>query len=333
MAVTDWNRLTSVTQSYVLPSVVHQLKKEMPFLGRIMSKAKRKSNGGVRIEQPVTFAFNANGGWYSGLDVLNTNQETTRTRALFNWKEIYQPIVIDNMEAFKNGIKMSNKEQVVDLLKQEMEEAKESLKNNLATAAFGDGTTPTVNGGANGSIVGLRGLVDDGSEVASIGDITLASYSWFQSSVSSAVGALTLSHLATNYAAASSVNGEESVNLLVTDETVFNAYEALNQPNIRWNDPSKGSEINPSGMKLMYRGAEVIADEYCPSGYLFGLNTKYLDFFVGDHPLHPTDKNGFTVTPMREPHDQDGQVGFILAYCALISSRPSRMFKSYGVTA
>lgn len=328
MAVTDWGRLTSITQSYVIPMVVHQLKKEMPFFGKLLAKAKKRSNGGTRIEVPVTYAFNSNGGSYSGLEVLNTNQETTRTRAFFDWKQVYQPIVINNMEAFKNGVNFSNKEQVVDLLKQEMEEAKESLRNNLATMVFGDGT-----GNGSKDLLGLKALVDDGTEVTSLGDITYSSYSWWQANVQSSVGSLTLSHLASQYAAASSGRDAEAVDLIVTTETIFNAYEALNQPNIRWTDPTTNSQINPSGMRLMFRGAEVVADEYCPSGYLFGLNTRYMDLYVGDHPVHNTGKDGFTVTPMREPHDQDGQVGFILMYGQLINKRPSRMFKSRAVTA
>lgn len=55
--------------------------------------------------------------------------------------------------------------------------------------------------------------------------------------------------------------------------------------------------------------------------------------YVGDHPQHPTDKSGFTVTPMREPGDQDGQVGFILLYGQMVQTRPSRCFKSVSVTA
>ena len=333
MAVTDWGRLTAITQSYVIPQVVHQLKKELPLLGRLLAKVKKRSSGGVRIEQPVAYAFNASGGWYSGLEVLNTNQETTRTRAYFDWKSIFQPIVINNMEAFKNGVKMNNKEQVVDLLKQEMEEAKESLKNNLATALYADGTGATIGGVANGAMNGLKNSIDDGTEVTSFGDINYSSYSWWQAQVETSVGGLTLSHLATQYSAASSGNGRESVNLIETTETLFNAYEALHQPNIRWNNPTPGSTINPSGMKLMFRGAEVEADEYCPSGYMFGLNLNYFELFAGDHPVHPTDKNGFTVTPMREPTDQDGQVGFILAYLQLVNSRPARSFKSTGLTA
>ncbi len=334
MGVVDWGRLTSITQSLVLPAVVHQLKTEKPLLGYLLSKAKKRTSGGVRIEQPVTYARNANGGWYNGNERLNTNQESTRTRAFFDWKSINQPIVINNMEQFKNGAKSGDKEQIVELLKQEMEEAKESISNNLVSAAFGDGSSASISGVLNSSMNGLRNLIDDGSEVTSLGDIPYASYAWWQAQVEAGVGSLTLAHMAVQYSAASSgMTGVEAVDKIFTTETLLNAYEALHQANIRWNNPGSGTTINPSGMKLMYRGAELEADEGCPSGYMFGMNSRYFDFLVGDHPDFPTDKNGFAVSPMREPVDQDGKVGFILMYCQLINKRPSRSFKSYGLTA
>lgn len=325
MAVTDWNRLTSITRSYVVPSVVHQLKKEMPFFGKMLAKAQKRTVGGTNIEVPVTYQFNTNGGSYSGLETLDTDQQETRTRAKYDWKQVYAPIVVSNMELFKNGGKSGGVETIVNLLKQDMEEAKETLKNNLATMAFGDGT-----GNGSKDLLGLKALVDDGSEVSSLGDITLSSFSWWQGNVSAAVGALTLAHMASQHSAASSGRGAESVDLIVTTETLFNAYEALLQPHLRF---TSNREADPTFGKLMFRGAEVVADEYAPSGYMWFLNTRYMDLYVGDHPVHPTDKSGFTVTPMREPHDQDGQVGFILFYGQMCQKRTSRHAKSTGLTA
>jgi len=42
------------------------------------------------------------------------------------------------------------------------------------------------------------------------------------------------------------------------------------------------------------------------------------------HPKYPTDKMGFSVTTLREPTDQDGQVGYILWYGDLIATQPRR---------
>lgn len=325
MAVVDYNRLTSVTREFVMPAVVHQLKKEMPFFGKMLAKVKKLTAGGTQIMVPVTYRFNTNGGSYAGLEVLDTDQQDTRTRAKYDWRQIYAPIVVSNIELFKNGGKSGGETAVVDMLKQDMEEAKETFKNNISTMIFGDGT-----GNGSKDILGLRALVDDGTDVPSLGDITLASYSWFQSAVSSAVGSLTLAHMASQHSAASSGRGVESVDLIITTETVLNAYEALLLPNQRYTD---SKEADASFAKLRYRGAEVVSDEYAQSGDMFFLNTRYLDLYAGEHPVHPTDANGFTITPMREPHDQDGQVGFILAYLQMCQRRPSRHAKSKGVTA
>lgn len=319
MAFTDYNRLTSITRDKVLPAVIHQLKKEMPLFGKLMANVKKESVGGTNIVVPVTYRFNTNGGSFSGMDVLDTDLQDTRTAAKYSWKEVYAPIVFSNIELFKNGGKTGGVETVVKMLKQDMEEAKETLKNNIATMLFADGT-----GNSSKDLLGLKALVDDGTQVASLGDITLASYSWFQSTVDTSTTALTLATLATKYAAASSGRGTESVDMIVTTEAEFNAYEALLLPNQRF----QGSgQADGSFSKLMYRGAEMVADEYCPAGYMFGLNTRYLQLIVGDHPVHPTDANGFTVTPMREPHNQDGQVGFILLYGQVVQKRPARFFK------
>lgn len=330
MAFADFDRLTSITREKVMPAVVHQLKKEMPTFGHFLKKAKMNSAGGSHIDVPVTYQFKTQGGAYSGLSVLNTAQESTRTRARYDWRQVYEPIVIDNMELFKNGASKNEEVTVVDLLAQEMEEAKESIKNNLSTMIYGDGSL-----GSWGAlpILGLKALVDDGTDVASLGDITLASYAWWQANVATSVGSLTLSHMATQFTDASS--GTDSVNVIFTTETLLNAYEALHTPAARYVfSGDKAPKVDTLASNAMYfRGAELIADEYCNSGEMYFLNDKYIELQVGKHPKHPTDKSGFTVTPMREPSDQDGQVAFILFYGQMVAKRPSRTSKSQGLTA
>lgn len=324
----DYNRLTSITRKHVMPYVVHQLKKEMPLFGHFLNMAKKKSAGGVRIEVPVTYAYNTVGGSYSGLEVLSTNQENTRTRAYYDWKQVYQAIVIDNMEQFKNGAASGDVEKVVDLLKQEMEEAKDSIKDKIARMLYGDGT-----GNGSKDLLGLKALVDDGTDVTTLGGITLGSYSWWQGNVNASVGALTLSTMATYHSLASSGTGKDKVNLIVTTESIYNDYEALLQPSVVYNDPGAGKKVDVlSSGNLYYRGAPVMADEYCNSGEMYMLNDNYIDLMVGTHPDHPTDKSGFTVTPMVAPHDQDGKVGFILFYAQMVQKRTSRHAKLQGIS-
>ena len=135
MAFGDWTQLTSITREKVLPKIEDQIGKDHPLLGRLWENIKLW-NGGSRLEIPVKYRQNSQGGSYSGLDVLNTAQEQTRTRAFFNIKQIYQPIVLANIDLAKNG----GEGKVADLMDAEMEECRESLTDKLCSQLFSDGT-------------------------------------------------------------------------------------------------------------------------------------------------------------------------------------------------
>jgi len=130
--------------------------------------------------------------------------------------------------------------------------------------------------------------------------------------------------LATQYDLCKS--GSDKPTLLVGTETIWSAYEALLQPQVRYNFNTGGGypKIDGGFSALLYRDTPMIADEKCTSGYLYFLNEKYLELINMKHPDYPTDKMGFTVTKMREPVDQDGKVAYILFYGNLICTQPRR---------
>ena len=322
MAFADWNQLTSITREKVLPKIEDQIGEDQPLLGRLWNNIKLW-NGGISLEIPVKYRHNSQGGSYSGLDVLSTGQEQTRTRAKFTIKQIYQPIVLSNIELAQNG-----GEKVADLMDAEMEEAKESLKDKFCTQLYSDGTG---NGGKD--LTGLHSAIgNDGTATATYGDITLATYTWFKGNYTASVGSLMLSDLATM--ADSCKSGQDSPTILVTTETIWSAYEALLQPQVRFQSEASGYNSGDGGMKaLSFRGIPMIADDYCTSGNIFFINEKYLKLYYMKHPKFPTDAKGFSVTPLRDPVNQDGQVGFIFWYGQLVNSQPRRSGRLVGVTA
>jgi len=321
MAVTDWNQLTSITREKVLPSIEDQIGQDHPFLGRLWSNIKLW-NGGRRLEIPVKYRHNSQGGSYSGLDVLDTGQEQTRTRAYFNIKQIYQPIVLANIDLAKNG----GDGKVADLMDAEMEECRESLTDKLCTQLFSDGTG---NGGKD--ITGLQAAISDGSVVASYGDITLATYTWFKANYTASVGSLMLSDLATMFDSCAS--GADTPSIIVTTKTIRSAYEALLQAQVRF-QMVDGKVSADGGIKdLSFRTVPVIADEYCTAGDMYFINEKYLKLYYMKHPKFPTDGKGFALSPMRDPIDQDGEVGFIFSYIQLVNRQPRKSGRLAGVTA
>jgi hypothetical protein len=141
-----------------------------------------------------------------------------------------------------------------------------------------------------------------------------------------------LSDLATMFDSCKS--GQDTPTIIVTTETVWSAYEALLQPQVRFQSEASGYNSGDGGMKaLSFRGVPMISDEYCTSGYVYFINEKYLKLYFMKHPKHPTDGKGFTVTPLREPVNQDGQVGFIFWYGNMINTQPRRSGVLRGVTA
>jgi hypothetical protein len=321
MAFADWDQLTSITREKVLPRIEDQIGEDHPFLGRLWDNMKLW-NGGRRLEIPVKYKHNSQGGSYSGLDVLDTGQEQTRTRAYFNIKQIYQPIVIANIDLAKNG----GEGQVADLMEAEMEEAKESLTDKLCTQLFSDGTG---NGGKD--ITGLKAAIQDGTVSASYGDITLATYTWFKANYTASVGSLQLSDMATMFDSCAS--GSDTPSIIVTTKTIRSAYEALLQAQVRFTMTDGKVAADGGITDLAFRTVPVIADEYCTSGDMYFINEKYLTLYYMKHPKFPTDKKGFAMSPMREPVDQDGEVAFIFSYLQLVNRQPRKSGRLAGVTA
>lgn len=321
MGVTDWDQLTSITREKVLPMIEDQIGEDHPFLGRLWDNMKLW-NGGKRLEIPVKYRHNSQGGSYSGLDVLDTGQEQTRTRAYFNIKQIYQPIVLANIDLAMNG----GEGKVADLMDAEMDEARESLTDKLCTQLFSDGT-----GNGSKDITGLKAAIQDGTETATYGGITLATYTWFKANYTASIGSLMLSDMATMFDSCAS--GADTPSIILTTKTVKSAYEALLQAQVRFQMVDGKVSADGGINNLSFRTVPVLADEYCTSGDMYFVNEKHVILYYMKHPKFPTDKKGFAVSPMREPIDQDGEVGFIFSYLQLVNKQPRKSGRLAGVTA
>lgn len=322
MAFADWDNLTSITRELVLPKIVDQIGKDHPTLKRFWDAAVLKP-GGKTLDIVVKYRHNSQGGSYAGLEPLTANQENTRTRATFPWRQMFQPIVLSNIEIAKNG---SGETQIADLMEVEMEEAKQSLTDKFATMLFGDGTG---NGGKD--FLGLKAAIDDSTVVDTYGGIVRSTYTWFKANYTASVGSITLGKIATMFDSCNS--GADRISVVVTTEVLRSAYEALLQAQVRFT--GSGGAVNADGGlgELSFRGVPIIADEYVTAGEMFFINEKYVKMYYLKHPQHPTDSNGLAMSPLRSPISQDGQVGYLLSYLQMANSNPRRSGRFVGATA
>lgn len=321
MAVIDWNNITSITREKVIPKIIDQIGKDQPLFGRFINKTK-VWDGGTSLEQPVKYRHNSQGGSYQGLEVLDSGQEITRTRAKIEVKQKYQPIVVSNIDVAING----GQAQIAGLLETEMSEAKDSLKDKFCTSLFSDGTA---DGGKD--MTGLEAMVDDGTNTATYAGIDRTSYAWWKANYTASVGALTLAKMATMYD--SCTHGQKTPTIIVTTRAINSAYEALLQSQVRFSSDSNGYEKADGGLRgLSFRGTIILVDEYCPAGEMYMLNENFIDLWHMKHPVHSTNSRGFSVTPMREPINQDGQLGYVLFYGQYLNIQPRLSGRMAGIS-
>jgi len=140
-----------------------------------------------------------------------------------------------------------------------------------------------------------------------------------------------LSDLATMFDSCES--GSDTPSIILTTKLVKSAYEALLQNQVRFQMSDGKISADGGIVNLSFRTVPIIADEYCTTGDIYFINEKYVNLYYMKHPQFPTDAKGFAVSPMREPVDQDGQVGFIFSYLQLVNRNPRRSGRLTGVTA
>jgi len=135
MAVADFGRLTAITRSNILPNVSDAIVQNSPGLNRFLNKAKRE-DGGTTLNKIVRFKNSTQGGGYAGLETLSAALQTTRTQAQFDWRQVYEPIAVSNIEVAKNG----GIQKVEDLVALDMEDAKLSLEEKFGGYLYSDGS-------------------------------------------------------------------------------------------------------------------------------------------------------------------------------------------------
>ena len=93
---------------------------------------------------------------------------------------------------------------------------------------------------------------------------------------------------------------------LLPTQTVHEALEALIAPRVRYEqNPSGGADAGIDTLK--FRGAEVVFDDYAPSGTMYMLNSAHIMLFVHGKANFAMSDEGF-----QKPIDQDALVANIL---------------------
>ena len=93
--------------------------------------------GGRKIIEPIAYAANTNGGYYSGYDTLPMGPQEEFTDAEFDWKQIAVPIVYSGLETDVQNV---GRAQRFDLLEERIKNARRTMANIVSLGLFSDGT-------------------------------------------------------------------------------------------------------------------------------------------------------------------------------------------------
>lgn len=239
-------------------------------------------SGGSVILEELSFAENANAGWYSGYDLLPIAAQDVISAAQFALKQCAVPVVVSGLELLQNA----GREQMLDLLEARVGVAEATMANMLSNGFYSDGL-----GAAGKEIIGLdaavpvdtvTGRVDNGV----YGGIDRATWAFWRPYYRKPGAALTKDtvQVEMNTVWGELVRGKDRPNLIIVDNFFWGIYLASLQAQQRFTDTSKAGA---GFATIKYMDCDMVLDGglYFPSSAwgpgapvktMFFLNTKYL---------------------------------------------------------
>jgi len=229
----------------------------------------RVIEGGRRIACPLSYAEETFA-WYSGTELLSRAVKETISEAEYDPANAVVSVTLSGPDLAKNR----GKERILNLLESKIDNAENTLKNNITKAIYGDGTVAK-------SFAGLKAFVTDAG-TGIVGGIDSTTWPFWKNQFQPIVRATGLQYPALkagmNALWLKLTRGTEKPDLILVDGEIYATYESGLQENQRYADANLGK----LGFEtLKYKTAALVYDSAATGlvgGYM--LNTKYLKFEI-----------------------------------------------------
>jgi hypothetical protein len=251
--------------------------KNNALLYRLRARGRVKPvSGGRTIVQELNYQENGTYKRYSGYEVLNISPSDVFTGAEYNYAQAAVAVSISGLEMLQN----SGEEAIIDLLEGRIENAEQTLTNNVALDIYSNGTA---DGGRQ--IGGLQLLISTTPSSGVVGGIDPSVWSFwrnvFFSGVTTGGAAVSTATIQTymNRTYLQLVRGADAPDLIVADNNFYRFYLESLQALQRIGD----EDLAELGFQtLKYMNADVVLDGGfgggAPTSTMFFLNSKYLFF-------------------------------------------------------
>lgn len=311
------NSITAISRRYIIPRIYDNIYASNLMLFRLISKNKKRLQGGTQIEAPLAYSEFAAGGAFTGYDLLDISPTDNIKNGAWAWKQYFVPVTLSGLDL----VRSESPEAVANWLSAYFELAQTQMAENLGDGVWSNCTTNT------NRIDGLEGAVDDGGVTTTYAGLSRTTNTWWVSQDDSTTATLGLSAMQTLWGNCTS--GGQHPTLLVGTQANYNRY---------WNLSTAGQTFptNPAGQdeqlaqngftNLLFNGAPFCTDSHVPANHIFFLNERYLELYVNT-------QTDFRLEEFRQPVNQDAMTSLLLWYGNLILTNCRVQGKMSALTA
>lgn len=300
------DEILTLTMANLMPGIKDNIFKENTALGWLYKNAKKGLKGGASISHGLHYGLNNTAQSYSRYDILNVTPQNNFTRDQWVWKQYSVSVSIDGFsERINNG-----DQKIDDVMEEKRKEAEFSIKDLLERHTFA----------ASPGALDLRSLpvivLDSGTE----GSVNGTTSSWWQSQVLAAgswASGVGRSKLTTMVNTISKINPVGNPEVLLSDQTSYEAYEATLVSQYRYMDdtPDIGAK------KLAFKEIPWIWSVQGTSGVIYCLTSDAI--YLNVH-----EDTDFKVGPFIQPYNQDAKTAKILWMASLNTSNRRKLGKT-----
>lgn len=272
MAQPNITELVTTTLRKRSKKTADNVSKGNALLARISARGNSRTvDGGRDIVEELEYAENATFKYYSGYEALDISPQQVIDAATFNFKQAAVIVTISGLEELQNA----GEEQIINLLDKRIGNSQRTMRNNLSTGVYSDGT-----GTSGKQVGGLQLLVATSPATGTVGGINRANHSFWRNQTYDFSSASVTASTTTIQAGMRSLwldctRGNDKPDLITADKTYFSMYWGSLTTIQRITRTDKGK----SGFdELAFLTADVIydGDSGHPTTTMYFLNTEYI---------------------------------------------------------
>lgn len=278
----------------------------------------REDSGGTSIVEPLLYGSNSTVSSYHKYETFDLTPQEGIDAAEYSWKQLGGTVSISGWEEFVN----SGKSRMINLLESKLTQLDISFREEVNSQLLSDGT------GNNGKdITGLQAAVENGGAWSTYGGIDSSTYTWWRNyfldfdgtytDFLTADGSSVEGMTAMRNAYTQVLRKKEVPGLILTTDTIFNAYEAHGEGDKFRVMQSDKAMLDMGFENLKFKNTVMAYDTDVPAQHMWFLNPQYLKFVIGKG-------RNFKVGDFKEARDQDAKSSKIILYAQLTVSNRAR---------